>query len=232
MIRIRNLSKTYGSGATAVHALNRVDIDVRGGESVLLMGPSGSGKTTLLSIIGCILGPSSGSVKVDGQEIHGMPERRLPKVRLKYFGFVFQGFNLFPALTALENVEMALRLRGVKSGAARNRAAELLEELGLADRLDKRPRELSGGQQQRVAIARALAGDPRVILADEPTGALDAASGSQVLGLLSGLARQDRAVVIVSHDTRAADYFDRVIGIEDGRVHSETTRIQQEVILT
>jgi len=232
MIRIRDLSKTYGSGATAVDALHRVDIDVRGGESVLLMGPSGSGKTTLLSIIGCILGSSSGSVKVDGQEIHGMPESRLPKVRLKYFGFVFQGFNLFPALTARENVEVGLRLRGVKGAAARKRATELLEELGLADRLDKRPRELSGGQQQRVAIARALAGDPRVILADEPTGALDAASGSQVLGLLSGLARKDRAVVIVSHDPRAAGYFDRVIGIEDGRVRSEITRIQKEVVLS
>ena len=161
-----------------------------------------------------------------------MPESRLPKVRLKYFGFVFQGFNLFPALTARENVEVGLRLRGVKGAAARKRATELLEELGLADRLDKRPRELSGGQQQRVAIARALAGDPRVILADEPTGALDAASGSQVLGLLSGLARKDRAVVIVSHDPRAAGYFDRVIGIEDGRVRSEITRIQKEVVLS
>jgi putative ABC transport system ATP-binding protein len=230
MIRIRNVSKIYGSGATAVRAIDRVDFDVRGGESVLLMGPSGSGKTTLLSIVGCILGSTSGSVKIDGREIHGMPEHRLPKIRLQYFGFVFQGFNLFPALTARENVEVTLRLKGVKGGAARKRAAELLEELGLGAKLDTRPRDLSGGQQQRVAIARALAGDPRVILADEPTGALDAASGSQVLGLLSGLARKDRAVVIVSHDSRAIDHFDRIVGIEDGRVCSETVRTQPEVI--
>ena len=221
MIKIRNLSKTYGEGLTAVHALRHVDLTVESGETVMLRGPSGSGKTTLLSVMGCILSPTSGSVQVDGVEISGLAPNRLPAIRLKTFGFVFQGFNLFPALTAVENVEVTLQLRGTRGKAARARATELLETVGLGHRLSSKPAELSGGEQQRVAIARALAGNPRVILADEPTGALDSTTGRQVIDLLAGLALQGRAVVIVSHDPRVAEHCDRVISIEDGRVKSE-----------
>ena len=219
MIEIRNLVKTYGKGSAAVHALNGVDFDVDAGEVVMLMGPSGSGKTTLLSAMGCILQATSGSIKVDGQETVGLAESKLPKIRLAHFGFIFQGFNLFPALTARENVELALKLKGVSGSKARQSAAALLEQVGLADKLKAYPADLSGGQKQRIAIARALAGDPPIILADEPTAALDSHSGQNVMELLTGLARQrQRAVVVVTHDNRVLHYADRTVHIADGRI--------------
>jgi putative ABC transport system ATP-binding protein len=221
MIEIRNLVKTYGKGAAAVHALNGVDFDVSAGEVVMLMGPSGSGKTTLLSAMGCILQATSGSIKIDGRETVGLAESKLPKIRLAHFGFIFQGFNLFPALTARENVELALKLKGVAGSQARQRATALLEQVGLADKLKSYPADLSGGQKQRIAIARALAGDPPIILADEPTAALDSRSGQTVMELLTGLARQrQRAVVVVTHDNRVLHYADRTVHIADGRITS------------
>jgi putative ABC transport system ATP-binding protein len=218
-VAVRSLTKTYASGATEVRALDGVDLDVHAGEVLLLMGPSGSGKTTLVSIMGCILRPTSGSVKLQGAEVAGLTERDLPRVRLDHIGFIFQGFNLFPTLTAGENVELSLDLKGIRGKPAKQRAAALLEQVGLSDKYQAWPANLSGGQKQRVAIARALAGDPDIILADEPTAALDSHSGRVVMDMLRNLAKQrNRAVTIVSHDNRILEYADRVVCIEDGRV--------------
>lgn len=227
-ISVRQLTKIYSSGTTQLRALDAVDMDVQPGELVLLMGPSGSGKTTLLSIMGCILRASSGSIRILGKEIYHLNEKQLPQVRLAHIGFVFQGFNLFPALTAGENVELALNLKGMHGSDARGSAAVLLDQVGLGDKYDSLPANLSGGQKQRVAIARALAGEPNIILADEPTGALDSQSGRMVMDLMRRLARErNRAVVLVTHDNRIRDYADRVIQIEDGRInqggHYETS---------
>lgn len=221
-IEVRGLTKSYGEGETAVHALRDINLDVRGGELLLMLGPSGSGKTTLLSIMGCILSATYGSVRVHGRETVGLKQRELPRVRLDNIGFIFQGFNLFPALSASENVEIALDLKGVRGRQARRRAGELLGRVGLGDKLDASPSNLSGGQKQRVAIARALAGDPAIILADEPTAALDSTSGRIVMEMLKDLARErERAVVIVTHDSRAFDYADRIVRIEDGRLFDD-----------
>jgi len=216
-IEVRNLVKTYGAGETSVHALKHVDLDVNEGELLLLLGASGSGKTTLISIVGCILSATSGSCKIRGTETVGLPQNKLPRVRLENIGFIFQGFNLFPALTAQENVEIALDLKNGRGAAAKKRAAELLARVGLADKLKSLPADLSGGQKQRVAIARALAGEPHIILADEPTAALDSVSGKLIMDLLQELAHeQNRAVVVVTHDNRIFDYADRIVHIEDG----------------
>ncbi|HYP28141.1 MAG TPA: ABC transporter ATP-binding protein [Blastocatellia bacterium] len=218
-ISVRGLTKVYSSGAAAVRALDGVSLDVNSGEVVLLMGPSGSGKTTLLSIMGCILQASSGSVRVRGREVVGLTERHLPAIRLHHIGFIFQGFNLFPTLTAGENVEVALDLKGVRGKEAKRRAASLLAQVGLSDKYGSFPADLSGGQKQRVAIARALAGEPDIILADEPTAALDSHSGRLIMEILRDLAHdQGRAVVIVTHDNRTFDYADRRAHIEDGRL--------------
>jgi putative ABC transport system ATP-binding protein len=220
-ISVRNLVKTYGAGETAVDALKSVDLDVEESELLLLLGASGSGKTTLISIIGCILSATSGSCKVRGIETIGLPQSKLQKIRLENIGFIFQGFNLFPALNAQENVEIALDVKGVRGSAAKKRAAELLERVGLKEKLKTHPADLSGGQKQRVAIARALAGEPRIILADEPTAALDSDSGKLIMDLLQELAHeQNRAVIVVTHDNRIFDYADRIVHIEDGRIDS------------
>ncbi len=223
-IAVRGLTKTYESGEAAVQALREVDLDVVRGEVVLLMGPSGSGKTTLLSIMGCILRPTSGSVTIGGREVTRLGEKELPRVRLDHIGFIFQGFNLFPTLTAGENVELALDLQGIRGGVAKHRAGELLEQVGLSDKYKTFPSDLSGGQKQRVAIARALAGEPDIILADEPTAALDSQSGRVVIEMLRNLAHQHgRAVVIVTHDNRTLKFGDRILHIEDGRINEKST---------
>ena len=218
-IEVRELTKTYEEGAAASRALDGVDLDLPAGEVTLLMGPSGSGKTTLVSIMGCILRPTSGSVRVLGREITNLRERDMPSIRLHHIGFIFQGFNLFPTLTAGENVEQALDLKGIRGRKAQERSRGLLEEVGLGNKYKSFPADLSGGQKQRVAIARALAGEPDIILADEPTAALDSASGRTVMELLRRLATaQNRAAVIVSHDPRTLEYADRIVKIEDGRI--------------
>jgi putative ABC transport system ATP-binding protein len=218
-IAVSRVSKTYGTGPTAVRALVDVSLDVRAGEVLLMMGPSGSGKTTLLSIMGGILDASSGSVRVQGQELVGLAERERPRLRRTHIGFVFQGFNLFPALTALENVALPLDVRGERGPEARDRARVALERVGLGDKLATHPADLSGGQKQRVAIARALVGSPSIVLADEPTAALDSVSGRTVLTLLRDLAHDGaRAIVLVTHDHRAVAYADRIVSIEDGRL--------------
>jgi len=230
VIQIRDVVKHYGSGAGQVRALQGVDLDVRAGEVLALMGPSGSGKTTLLSIMGCILRATAGSVKIAGREMVGLPESEMPRVRLQHFGFIFQGFNLFPALTARENVEIALDLKRAPRRQARGRAEELLAGVGLAEKAGSHPADLSGGEKQRVAIARALAGDPPMILADEPTAALDSASGKTVMTILSSLAHQRaRAVVIVTHDPRVLGYADRVVRMADGRMLAEAEQVGELV---
>jgi len=223
MIEVRDLTKTYGTGEAAIRALDRVDLDVQAGELVLLTGPSGSGKTTLLSIMGCILRPSGGTLRILGRDVAALGERDLPRIRLDHIGFVFQGFNLFPTLTAAQNVALALDLKGVPKREARRRAAELMDRVGLGAKKDEYPADLSGGQKQRVAIARAIAGDPPIVLADEPTAALDTHSGHAVMELLQRLAHErSRAVVVVTHDSRMLSYADRTVQIEDGRIVSDT----------
>src|SRR2546430_8509530 len=218
-VSVRNLTKVFESGEAAVHAVNGVDLDIHGGEVAMLMGPSGSGKTTLLSMIGCILRPTSGSVRIQGKEVSGLKERHLPSIRLAHIGFIFQGFNLFPSLTAGENVEYIGSLKGLHKAEARRRTESLFEQVGLADKYHAFPEDLSGGQKQRVAIARALAGDPEIILADEPTAALDSQSGRTVIEMLAALAHdRGRSVVIVTHDNRIVEFADRIINIEDRKV--------------
>lgn len=218
-ISVRQLTKSYAEGSAGTLALRGVDLDVHAGELLMLVGPSGSGKTTLLSIMGCILAASSGSVRVAGTEVVGLFEKDLPAIRLAHIGFVFQGFNLFPTLTAAENVELMLDLKRVSAGKAKHRAHELLEQVGLGTKYDSFPADLSGGQKQRVAIARALAGDPEIVLADEPTAALDSHTGRNVMEMMSELAhKRGRAVVIVTHDSRVLSSADRIVKIEDGLV--------------
>ena len=220
-ITVRNLTKSYQEGAAGTLALRGVDLDAHAGELLMLMGPSGSGKTTLLSIMGCILTATSGSVRVAGKEVVGLNEKQLPALRLEHIGFVFQGFNLFPTLTAGENVELMLDLKGAPTVKAKKRAHKLLEQVGLSDKYDSFPADLSGGQKQRVAIARALAGDPGIILADEPTAALDSQTGRTVMEMMSELAhKRERAVVIVTHDSRVLHFADRIVRIEDGTIAS------------
>jgi putative ABC transport system ATP-binding protein len=218
-VSVRNVSKTYAQGEAAMRALDGVDLDVSRSELALLMGPSGSGKTTLLSIMGCILRPTGGTVHVMGRDVTSLREQELPRVRLEQIGFVFQGFNLFPTLTAEANVALALELKGAARREARRRAAALLEQVGLGPKRDSYPADLSGGQKQRVAIARAIAGDPPIVLADEPTASLDTESGHVVMDLLRALAHErDRSVVIVTHDNRMLTYADRIVRMEDGRI--------------
>ena len=222
-ISVRNVTKEFVEGPNRVQVLHGVDFDIDPGEVVLLMGPSGSGKTTLLSIMGCILRPSGGTLRILGRDVAALGERDLPRIRLDHIGFVFQGFNLFPTLTAAQNVALALDLKGVPKREARRRAVELLERVGLGAKTDEYPADLSGGQKQRVAIARAIAGDPPIGLADEPTAALDTHSGHAVMELLQRLAHErSRAVVVVTHDSRMLSYADRTVQIEDGRIVSDT----------
>jgi putative ABC transport system ATP-binding protein len=218
IVALEGVSKRYGSGETAVQALDGADLQIFPGEVVLIQGPSGSGKTTLLSILGLLLRPTSGRVLVGGRDVTRLDERALPALRAATFGFVFQGFNLFAALTALENVAIPTRLKGGRP-VAEDEARRLLEAVGLGQRLHALPEQLSGGQKQRVAIARALGGSPPVILGDEPTAALDSRTALGVMELLGGLARQQqRAVVVVTHDGRLDRFADRVVRVEDGRV--------------
>ena len=217
VVSVQDLTKTYGTGELAVDAVRHVNLDIRQGEVVLVMGPSGSGKTTLLLMLGAMLRPTSGSVTVAGTDVASAPERSLPPLRARRFGFVFQDFNLLSALDALENVEVACNLAGITGRAARERATDLLTRLGLGERLHFRPDQLSGGEKQRVAIARALANNAPVILADEPTANLDSGHGREIARVLRNLATEDgRSVVIVSHDQRLKEIADRVLWLEDG----------------
>jgi putative ABC transport system ATP-binding protein len=219
ILEARNVSKIYGEGQTRVVAVDSVSLSLSRGEVLLIMGPSGSGKTTLLSMMGCILRPTAGEIQVEGRAVSGLSETQLPEVRRHYLGFVFQSFNLFPSLTTQENVELVLRLKQGGGQQIRAHALELLERVGLGRRAHLYPADLSGGEKQRTALARALAGDPPILLADEPTANLDSRTGQDVLALLRGLAEQsNKAVAIVSHDPKAEAQAHRVVVLEDGRI--------------
>lgn len=219
ILETRGASKIYGEGDTRVVAVDAVSLSLGRGEVLLIMGPSGSGKTTLLSMMGCILRPTAGEIHIEGRKVSGLSETELPEVRRHYLGFVFQSFNLFPSLTTQENVELVLRLKQGNAQQVRVRALELLERVGLARRAHLYPEDLSGGEKQRTALARALAGDPPILLADEPTANLDSRTGQDVLALLRGLAEQsNKAVAIVSHDPKAEAQAHRVVVLEDGRI--------------
>lgn len=218
-ISVRGVTKVYEEGKRQVPVLHGIDVDVQAGEMVLLMGPSGSGKTTLLSIMGCILRATSGNIRIAGREVGQLKEEELPATRLQNIGFIFQGFNLFPTLTVGENVELSLDLKGIRGTDAKREARRLLAQVEMEPKYDSFPADLSGGQKQRVAVARALAGSPPLILADEPTAALDSHSGRNVMTILSDLAHhQGRAVVVVTHDHRVLEFGDRIVEMEDGKI--------------
>ncbi|MGD9669179.1 MAG: ABC transporter ATP-binding protein [Hyphomicrobiaceae bacterium] len=220
-----DIVKELGSGAGKITALKGVSLNLMAGELTLLMGPSGSGKTTLLSILGCIMSPTTGSIRVAGDDTAGLSPERLAAIRREHIGYIFQSYNLFPTLSALENVRIALDVRGQKGFKAAARAEECLREVGLGHRLKYHPGNMSGGEQQRVAVARAIASSPSVILADEPTAALDTENGQQVMALLARIAKeQNRSVLVVTHDPRTLPFADRTIYIEDGQIVRETRR--------
>jgi putative ABC transport system ATP-binding protein len=216
-ITARGVEMVFQSGAERFQALKGIDLEVQHGDIQLLMGPSGSGKTTLLSILAGILTPTAGSVCLLGEEITSLYRDKLAQFRLENIGFIFQNFNLFPALTAAENIELVLNFKGIQKRAARQQAQILLEQVGIGNKANHKPGDLSGGQKQRVAIARALAGNPRLIMADEPTAALDSRSGHTVISLLRSLAKeQGCTVLMVTHDPRIIAIADRVAYLEDG----------------
>jgi putative ABC transport system ATP-binding protein len=218
-VEVRNVRKTFGAGALAFEALRDVDFAVRPGELVMLSGPSGSGKTTLLSVMGCVLRPTSGEVRLFGYPVTGVGDSELPALRAALIGFVFQGHNLIASLDAADNIAMIARLRGLSRRQARDESRQLLADVGLGELASRLPAELSGGQRQRVAIARALAGSPPLLLADEPTAALDAHAGLEVTRLLSRLSKErGTTVVVVTHDARIYPFADRIVHIEDGRI--------------
>jgi putative ABC transport system ATP-binding protein len=221
VLMVQDVRKVYQMGDSEVHALKGVSLAVRQGELVAIMGTSGSGKSTLLQIVGCLDRPTHGAVYIDGQDVSTMPDIEIARVRNRKLGFIFQAFNLMPHETASHNVEVPLQYAGVSRKDRRRMAVEALTAVGLGDRVDHKPAELSGGQRQRVAIARAIVNQPLVILADEPTGALDVKSGLDVMDILQGLNNQGRTIVMVTHDPNIAQHAQRIIKISDGLVVEE-----------
>ncbi|MBC3842635.1 ABC transporter ATP-binding protein [Streptacidiphilus sp. 4-A2] len=232
VLRLASVSRVHGQGAAEVHALRSVDLEVRPGEFVAVMGPSGSGKSTLLTLAGGLDSASSGQVVVEGTELGALSRKALAAVRRRSIGYVFQDFNLIPALTAAENVSLPRELDGLSGRKARAEALAALEEIGVAELADRFPDEMSGGQQQRVAIARALIGDRRLVLADEPTGALDSATGEAVLAVLRGRCDAGAAAVMVTHEARHAAWADRVVFLRDGRLVDESARSSAETLFS
>ena len=216
ILEMRDICKDYPMGKTVTRVLKNVDLDVAEGDYLAIMGPSGSGKTTLMNLIGCLDVPTSGSYLLGGREITKCSGKELAEVRNKEIGFVFQSFHLLPKLTALDNVALPLLYGGVKKEERRERARAALETVGLSDRIDHRPDQLSGGQCQRVAIARAIVGKPRLLLADEPTGALDSASGAQVMELFQQLHADGSTIIMITHDRGIAHHADTIMTIKDG----------------
>jgi putative ABC transport system ATP-binding protein len=229
LLEAKNISKTFGEGHVQVRAVDKANLTLKGGELTLLMGPSGSGKTTLLSILGCMLTPGKGTLNICGNAVEKAGPERLAEIRRSHIGFIFQSYHLFPTLTAAENIQLALDIRGKNGSKAAEKSHRLLEKVGLSRKSKAFPRQMSGGEQQRVAIARAIVADPSVILADEPTAALDTNNGRAVMNILSELARdRDSAVLVVSHDPRVIPFADRIIYIEDGILKNEDPAAQTE----
>jgi len=220
ILRLVDVGKTYSTGSVQVEALHGISMEVDRGEYVAIMGPSGSGKSTLMHILGCLDVPTTGSYDLAGEDVAAMSEDALAHVRNRQIGFVFQQFNLLPALSAWRNVELPLCYSGVGRSERKKRAMQALERVGLGDRVDHRPGELSGGQQQRVAVARALVTDPALILADEPTGNLDSHSSADVLQLFAELHEQGRTIVIITHEREVAESAQRAVRILDGQIDS------------
>ncbi|WP_267641557.1 ABC transporter ATP-binding protein [Haloarchaeobius amylolyticus] len=218
-VRLTDVRKTYQVGEP-VHALDGVTLDIDRGSYTAVMGPSGSGKSTLMNVIGCLDTPTEGQVYVNGEEVTAMGDRERTRIRGQEVGFVFQTFNLMPRMTAVENVALPLVFRGVGASERREQAADILERVGLGDRLDHVPNELSGGQRQRVAIARALVSDPAIILADEPTGNLDTKTGEQIMALFEELHAEGNTVMMVTHERHIAEHAERVVNIVDGQIES------------
>ena len=224
LIEIRNLHRNYcrPDGTVLVAALRDINLAIARGQYVCIMGQSGSGKSTLMNIIGCLDRPTEGRYLLEGEDIANMDDTLLSAIRGRRIGFIFQSFNLIPELTVLENVEVPLFYRGVPKAERRTKAKAVLERVALSDRLDHRPNQLSGGQQQRVAIARALVGDPSLLLADEPTGNLDTATGNRILKLLDELHGEGRTIMMITHDEAMADRSERVVLLRDGEIESDT----------
>ncbi|PYQ19518.1 MAG: macrolide ABC transporter ATP-binding protein [Acidobacteria bacterium] len=218
MIRMRSIRKVYSTGRVEVTALKGVDLDVGANEYLAVVGPSGSGKSTLMNILGCLDTPTSGEYVLSGESVGGLDRNRLAEIRNRHVGFVFQNFNLLPYATALENVELPLLFAGVPTRERRERATAMLEKVDLADRMDHKPTELSGGQMQRVAIARALVNRPAMVLADEPTGNLDTASGKGIVGLFQELYGAGQTIVMITHDMNVAKLASRIVQIRDGEI--------------
>jgi putative ABC transport system ATP-binding protein len=228
MIELKGVTKEYAMGTQTVHALRGVDLTIADGEFVAIMGPSGSGKSTLMNMIGCLDLPTAGTYHLDGVDVSDMSDDEQARIRNKHVGFVFQQFNLLARTPALKQVALPLMYAGVGRKERTERAAAALASVGLADRMDHRPDELSGGQQQRVAIARALATEPSIILADEPTGALDTQSGEEIMGIFETLNTQGKTVILVTHDPDVAARAHRIIRVRDGRVQQPAAEQRQE----
>lgn len=225
IIEIKDLQKTYNANTVPVHAVNGIDLQIEEGEFTAIVGPSGCGKTTFLNMVGGLDVSTSGSVKIDGQDIAGLSSKQLIDFRLNHIGFVFQAYNLIPVLTAVENVAFIMELQGVSKAEREKRAKELLEQVGIADKFDRRPKELSGGQQQRVAVARALASKPKFILADEPTANLDSQSTGDLLDMMAELNQKlNITFLFATHDQRVMDRARRIVTLTDGKISSDEKR--------
>jgi len=222
MIIMEDMYKTYRMGINEVHALNGVSLHIKSKEFVAIEGPSGSGKSTLMNMIGCLDTPTTGKYFLDGKEVSTLKEDTLADIRNKKIGFVFQSFNLLSKLTALENVELPLLYMGMGNRERREKSIEALERVGLGDRMSHKPTELSGGQQQRVAIARALSSRPPIILADEPTGALDSKSGTEIMDMIKELHKEGKTIVLITHESSIAEQAQRIIRIQDGKVIADS----------